>query len=81
MDRLASVIHRLKLAADALSDFAITMPTGEHGSAAFVVAKATKDLNQLYYDLDAWEITHDFTQRDTDTHARTVLSSGEVPVV
>jgi hypothetical protein len=50
MVRLESAIHRLKLAADDLSDLAEIMPTEEHGSAAFVVAETTEALNQLYRD-------------------------------
>jgi hypothetical protein len=64
MHRLESAIHRLKLAAEDLSDLAETMPAGEHGSAAFVVAETTEDLNQLYRSLEAWEATHNYTPRD-----------------
>ena len=64
MDRLASVIHRLKLAADDLRELAITRPAEQHGSAAFVIAEATGELNRLYKDFDAWASAHDFTQKD-----------------
>jgi hypothetical protein len=64
MHRLESAIHRLKLAADGLSDLAETMPAEEHGSAAFVVAETTEDLNQLYRALSVWEQTHNYTPRD-----------------
>jgi hypothetical protein len=37
---------------------------GEHGSAAFVVAETTEDLNQLYRGFEAWESTHNYTPRD-----------------
>jgi hypothetical protein len=64
MDRLESVIHRLKLATDDLSDLAETRPAQEHGSAAFVVAESTEALNQLYRDLDAWVSSHKHTPMD-----------------
>ena len=64
MQRLEAAIHRLKLAADDLSDLAEPMPTVEHGSAACVVAETTEYLNRLYRDLEAWETTHDFTPKD-----------------
>ena len=64
MQRLESAIHRLKLVAEDLSDLAVPTPAEEHGSAAFVVAETTEDLNQLYRDLDAWETTHDYTPKD-----------------
>jgi DNA repair ATPase RecN len=82
MVRLESAIHRLKLAADDLQDLAEKMPAEEHGSAAFVVAETTEDLNQLYRSFEAWEATHKYTPRDmqplmehlrqTDTDADTV---------
>jgi hypothetical protein len=64
MVRLESAIHRLKLAADDLSDLAEIMPAEAHGSAAFVVAETTEALNQLYRDLDVWEATHNYTPKD-----------------
>jgi hypothetical protein len=64
MDRLESVIHRLKLAADDLSGLAETRPAQEHGSAAFVVAEVTGGLNHLYRDLDAWGSSYKHTPVD-----------------
>jgi hypothetical protein len=64
MDKLESSIHRLKLAADDLSELAETRPAQEHGSAAFVVAETTENLNRLYRDLDAWASSHKHTPAD-----------------
>ena len=64
MERLESAIHRLNLASEDLSDLAVEVPAGEHGSAAFVVAEVMKELNQLYRDLHVWESTHEYTPRD-----------------
>jgi hypothetical protein len=50
MDRLNSVIHRLKLAAEDLGEVAET-PAEEHHSAAFVVVEVTKELVKLHRDL------------------------------
>lgn len=63
MDRLNSAIHRLKLAAENLYDLSIT-PHEEHYSAAFVVGEATKELVQIYDDIETWGIHHDFTAGD-----------------
>jgi hypothetical protein len=57
MDRLNSVIHRLKLAAEDLGEVAET-PDEEHHSAAFVVVEVTKELVQLQRDLENWTIRY-----------------------
>jgi hypothetical protein len=66
LDRLESVIHRLDLAADDLSDLAEKrLPDIEaHGSAAFVVREVVEELRHLYYDLDTWDSEYDYTPRD-----------------
>lgn len=65
LDQLESAIHRLKLAAVDLGDLDEEMPnTEKHGSAAFVVREVTRDLNLLYRDLDVWQWTHEYTQKD-----------------
>jgi hypothetical protein len=64
MDRLNSVIHRLKLAAEDLGEVAET-PDEEHHSAAFVVVEVTKELVQLQRDLENWTIRY-FPARGPD---------------
>jgi hypothetical protein len=57
MDRLNSVIHRLKLAAEDLGEVAET-PAEEHHSAAFVVVEVTKELVKLHRDIEDWAIRY-----------------------